>query len=145
MFGFYQPQVVLCKKSSKAGLTQSLFERLVLLGIRPVRLQVGLSRVSSCSWRLLGRVCVVLSRGCVLTAVIRKCYHIMKAQVFVPLLFSGRISVLETSPCVCYVLIGCSQKGLSRPNSTSSFGVWQCCQRRHVQPRKLYTPRKVFR
>ncbi|CAM9092624.1 unnamed protein product [Ascophyllum nodosum] len=32
--------VVLCKKSSKAGLTQSLFERLVLLGIRPVRLQV---------------------------------------------------------------------------------------------------------
>lgn len=33
-------QVVLCKKSSKAGLTQSLFERLVLLGIRPVRLQV---------------------------------------------------------------------------------------------------------
>lgn len=32
--------VVLCKKSAKAGLTQSLFERLVLLGIRPVRLQV---------------------------------------------------------------------------------------------------------
>lgn len=33
--------VVLCKKSAKAGLTQSLFERLVLLGIRPVRLQVS--------------------------------------------------------------------------------------------------------
>ncbi|CAM9844197.1 unnamed protein product, partial [Discosporangium mesarthrocarpum] len=32
--------VILCKKSAKAGLTQSLFERLVLLGIRPVRLQV---------------------------------------------------------------------------------------------------------
>lgn len=37
-------QVVLCKKSSKAGLTQSLFERLVLLGIRPVRLQVTFLR-----------------------------------------------------------------------------------------------------
>ena len=32
--------VVMCKKAAKAGLTQSLFERLVLLGIRPVRLQV---------------------------------------------------------------------------------------------------------
>jgi regulator of nonsense transcripts 1 len=32
--------VVLCKKAAKAGLTQSLFERLVLLGHRPFRLQV---------------------------------------------------------------------------------------------------------
>lgn len=32
--------VVMCKKAAKAGLTQSLFERLVLLGIRPIRLQV---------------------------------------------------------------------------------------------------------
>jgi regulator of nonsense transcripts 1 len=30
----------MCKKAAKAGLTQSLFERLVLLGIRPIRLQV---------------------------------------------------------------------------------------------------------
>jgi regulator of nonsense transcripts 1 len=32
--------VVMCKKAAKAGLTQSLFERLVLLGQRPIRLQV---------------------------------------------------------------------------------------------------------
>jgi len=32
--------VVMCKKAAKAGLTQSLFERLVLIGIRPLRLQV---------------------------------------------------------------------------------------------------------
>lgn len=32
--------VVMCKKAAKAGLSQSLFERLVVLGIRPMRLQV---------------------------------------------------------------------------------------------------------
>lgn len=32
--------VVMCKKAAKAGLAMSLFERLVLLGIRPIRLQV---------------------------------------------------------------------------------------------------------
>lgn len=32
--------VVMCKKAAKAGLTQSLFERMVLLGTRPFRLQV---------------------------------------------------------------------------------------------------------
>ncbi len=32
--------VVMCKQAAKAGLTQSLFERLVLLNIRPMRLQV---------------------------------------------------------------------------------------------------------
>jgi len=32
--------VVMCKKAAKAGLTQSLFERLVLNGNRPIRLQV---------------------------------------------------------------------------------------------------------
>ena len=32
--------VVMCKMAAKAGLTQSLFERLVFLGIRPVRLEV---------------------------------------------------------------------------------------------------------
>lgn len=32
--------VVMCKKAAQAGLQQSLFERLVILGIRPVRLQV---------------------------------------------------------------------------------------------------------
>ena len=32
--------VVMCKNAAKAGLTQSLFERLVLLGERPIRLQV---------------------------------------------------------------------------------------------------------
>jgi len=30
----------MCKKAAKAGLNQSLFERLVCLGIRPIRLQV---------------------------------------------------------------------------------------------------------
>ena len=32
--------VVMCKKAGAAGLCQSLFERLVVLGIRPIRLQV---------------------------------------------------------------------------------------------------------
>lgn len=32
--------VVMCKKAANAGLAQSLFERLVVLGIRPIRLQV---------------------------------------------------------------------------------------------------------
>ncbi|KAK4472513.1 hypothetical protein MN116_002682 [Schistosoma mekongi] len=32
--------VITCKKAASAGLTQSLFERFVLLGIRPIRLQV---------------------------------------------------------------------------------------------------------
>ena len=32
--------VVMCKQAAKSGLTQSLFERLVLIGIRPIRLQV---------------------------------------------------------------------------------------------------------
>ena len=30
----------MCKKAAKSGLNQSLFERLVCLGIRPIRLQV---------------------------------------------------------------------------------------------------------
>lgn len=30
----------MCKKAAKAGYSQSLFERLVVLGIRPIRLQV---------------------------------------------------------------------------------------------------------
>ena len=36
--------VVMCKKAARAGLSQSLFERLVVLGIRPIRLQVHGSR-----------------------------------------------------------------------------------------------------
>ncbi|CAL9241544.1 unnamed protein product [Arabidopsis halleri] len=32
--------VIMCKKAARAGLAQSLFERLVLLGIKPIRLQV---------------------------------------------------------------------------------------------------------
>jgi regulator of nonsense transcripts 1 len=32
--------VVMCKKAANAGLNRSLFERLILLGIRPIRLQV---------------------------------------------------------------------------------------------------------
>lgn len=32
--------VIMCKKAAKAGMNQSLFERLVCLGIRPIRLQV---------------------------------------------------------------------------------------------------------
>ncbi|KAF8065906.1 UPF1 [Scenedesmus sp. PABB004] len=34
------PPVVMCKRAAEAGLTQSLFERLRLLGIKPIRLQV---------------------------------------------------------------------------------------------------------
>jgi regulator of nonsense transcripts 1 len=60
--------VVMCKKAAKAGLTQSLFERLVLLGIRPIRLQVqyrmhpSLSEFASNMVGLIGcRVCVCRS------------------------------------------------------------------------------------
>ena len=33
--------VIMCKKAAEAGLCQSLFERLRLLGVKPIRLQVG--------------------------------------------------------------------------------------------------------
>lgn len=33
--------VIMCKKAARAGLAQSLFERLVLLGVKPIRLQVN--------------------------------------------------------------------------------------------------------
>lgn len=33
--------VIMCKKAAEAGLSQSLFERLRLLGVKPIRLQVG--------------------------------------------------------------------------------------------------------
>lgn len=32
--------VIMCKKAARAGLSQSLFERLIMLGVRPIRLQV---------------------------------------------------------------------------------------------------------
>ena len=32
--------VIMCKKAAEAGLCQSMFERLRLLGVKPVRLQV---------------------------------------------------------------------------------------------------------
>jgi len=32
--------VIMCKKAARAGLSRSLFERLVMLGVRPIRLQV---------------------------------------------------------------------------------------------------------
>ena len=32
--------VIMCKKAAAAGLSQSLFERLIMLGVRPLRLQV---------------------------------------------------------------------------------------------------------
>ncbi len=33
--------VIMCKRAAEAGLCQSLFERLRLLGVKPLRLQVG--------------------------------------------------------------------------------------------------------
>ena len=38
--------VVMCKKAANGGLSQSLFERLVVLGIRPFRLEVQYRFVS---------------------------------------------------------------------------------------------------
>lgn len=34
------PPVIMCKRAAEAGLCQSLFERLRLLGVKPIRLQV---------------------------------------------------------------------------------------------------------
>lgn len=45
--------VVMCKRASEAGLCQSLFERLRLLGVKPTRLQVRAKTYrhgSSCCW-----------------------------------------------------------------------------------------------
>jgi regulator of nonsense transcripts 1 len=39
----------MCKKAARAGLAQSLFERLVLLGVKPIRLQVIMLSDSSLS------------------------------------------------------------------------------------------------
>lgn len=36
------PPVIMCKRAAEAGLCQSLFERLRLLGVKPIRLQVRL-------------------------------------------------------------------------------------------------------
>jgi hypothetical protein len=38
------PPVIMCKRAAEAGLCQSLFERLRLLGVKPIRLQVGSSQ-----------------------------------------------------------------------------------------------------
>ena len=38
--------VVMCKKAATGGLSQSLFERLVVLGIRPFRLEVKLNTIT---------------------------------------------------------------------------------------------------
>jgi len=38
----------MCKKAARAGLAQSLFERLVILGVKPFRLQVILACVVLC-------------------------------------------------------------------------------------------------
>jgi hypothetical protein len=54
--------VVMCKKAAKAGLTQSLFERLVLLGIRPIRLQVQYRMHPSLSEFASNMVCSIFSR-----------------------------------------------------------------------------------
>lgn len=39
--------VIMCKKAARAGLAQSLFERLVLLGVKPIRLQVILLSINA--------------------------------------------------------------------------------------------------
>ncbi|KAH0649614.1 hypothetical protein KY285_034862 [Solanum tuberosum] len=47
--------VIMCKKVARAGLAQSLFERLVLLGVKPIRLQVGQEEISSSGTSYLNR------------------------------------------------------------------------------------------
>lgn len=48
--------VIMCKEAARAGLSQSLFERLILLGVRPIRLEVqyrmhpSLSSFPSCTF-----------------------------------------------------------------------------------------------
>ena len=41
--------VILNKKAARAGLSQSLFERLMLLGVRPIRLAVSALRCACCA------------------------------------------------------------------------------------------------
>ena len=70
--------VVMCKKAAKAGLTQSLFERLVLLGIRPIRLQVQYRMHPSLSEFASNMVSLTLSHVCVSScSAVRK--HIISA------------------------------------------------------------------
>lgn len=50
--------VIMCKKAAEAGLSQSLFERLRLLGIKPIRLQARrLPAVTPCCWRAAVLLC----------------------------------------------------------------------------------------
>ena len=67
--------VVMCKKAAKAGLTQSLFERLVLLGIRPIRLQVQYRMHPSLSEFASNMVSSTLSHVCVLLTSSQKAYY----------------------------------------------------------------------
>ncbi|OIW10868.1 hypothetical protein TanjilG_27814 [Lupinus angustifolius] len=47
--------VIMCKKAARAGLAQSLFERLVLLGVKPIRLQMGQEEISASGTSYLNR------------------------------------------------------------------------------------------
>ena len=55
--------VVMCKKAARAGLSQSLFERLVVLGIRPIRLQVHRAVFSTLCCMEIGTVGRELIKG----------------------------------------------------------------------------------
>ena len=57
--------VVMCKRAARTGLAQSLFERLVVLGIRPIRLQVKpkKNREPSCTARWLSGLSARRSGG----------------------------------------------------------------------------------
>lgn len=50
--------VIMCKKAARAGLAQSLFERLVLLGLKPFRLQVCIYILLFYCFNFGGLVCL---------------------------------------------------------------------------------------
>lgn len=56
------PPVIMCKRAAEAGLCQSLFERLRLLGVKPIRLQVGLLAPADVQ-EMLGTVRYMISSG----------------------------------------------------------------------------------
>ena len=92
--------VVMCKKAAKAGLTQSLFERLVLLGIRPIRLQVQYRMHPSLSEFASNMVGVTCS--CLCLSVVSVCSDGRQANPIATVLLAASHPVLPGLVLSCF-------------------------------------------
>lgn len=95
--------VIMCKKAARAGLAQSLFERLVMLGVKPIRLQV----LGKCHAKK-ARACDLYIASCWLNRLISRCRPIVEASKNLALLcqfYFGPITFQWT--LLCRFNIGC--------------------------------------